>query len=113
MTQGNREQLAAFFLAAMVGSALILLAFHRTKKDAPEQPTATIEEALPSISEIQRRLNALDPEQPLRVDGKLGPATQAKWDRVFVRESAKQAWADFEKASQQPKNTMKLRANGL
>jgi len=35
-----------------------------------------------SISELQELLNEIEPTDPIEVDGKLGPATQEKWDRL-------------------------------
>ena len=41
-----------------------------------------------SIAEFQEYLNELDPSNPIAVDGKLGPATQAKWDRIVCNNYA-------------------------
>jgi hypothetical protein len=46
---------------------------------------------LPSIAAIQQQLNELEPENPLKVDGKVGPMTIEKWNRVFVEQSSKKA----------------------
>ncbi len=51
---------------------------------------------LPSVTAIQQQLNQLEPENPIKVDGKLGPKTAEKWDRVFCEQSAKRAWDKFE-----------------
>lgn len=54
-----------------------------------KQPVA--EPLLPSVAAIQQQLNELEPENPIKVDGKLGRQTQEKWNRVFVEQSAKKA----------------------
>ena len=54
------------------------------------------EQSLPSPAAIQRQLNQLEPDNPLKVDGKIGRLTQEKWDRVYIRESAKAAFEEFE-----------------
>ena len=49
------------------------------------------EPLLPSVTAIQQQLNRMEPENPLKVDGKLGPKTIEKWNRVFIAQSAKKA----------------------
>lgn len=53
----------------------------------PEQPTKLI-----SLMELQRLLNTLEPENPIKVDGKVSPdwqesETQTKWDRIYSNQS--------------------------
>lgn len=48
---------------------------------------------LPSIMEIQERLNEIEPSNPIPVDGKVSPdyqnsLTQAKWDRIVFNRYA-------------------------
>lgn len=48
---------------------------------------------MPSIIDIQERLNEIDPNNPIPVDGKLGPdylnsKTQAKWDKIVFNQYA-------------------------
>ncbi len=50
-----------------------------------------VEPLLPSVAAIQQQLNELEPDDPLKVDGKLGPATEKKWNRVFIEQSAKKS----------------------
>ncbi len=49
------------------------------------------EPLLPSVAAIQQKLNELEPENPLKVDGKVGPKTIEKWNRVYCEQSAKKA----------------------
>ena len=44
---------------------------------------------LPSLIDIQRKLNELEPNDPLKVDGRWGKLTCDKWDRVYCNEQAK------------------------
>ena len=44
---------------------------------------------LPSLIDIQRKLNELEPNNPLKVDGRWGKLTCEKWDRVYCNEQAK------------------------
>jgi len=91
MSTGNRERVTAFVMVAVIATSVVALSTCKANKK-PTEPT-TPAETMPSVTAIQRRLNELEPESPIRADGKLGPATQAKWDRVFIRESAKAAFA--------------------
>ena len=54
------------------------------------------DQSLPSPAAIQRQLNELELENPLKVDGKIGKLTQEKWDRVYIEQAAKAAFAEFE-----------------
>lgn len=38
--------------------------------------------------ELQERLNRIEPDNPIRVDGIIGPESIAKWNRVFFNQSA-------------------------
>jgi hypothetical protein len=44
---------------------------------------------IPSPAQIQQLLNLLEPEKPIKVDGKIGIATIAKWERVYCNQCAK------------------------
>lgn len=90
MSVANKRTAYSLAIALALSAAVIVLASFRWKPE-PQQPPAQAE-PLPSVTAIQRRLNELEPENPLKVDGKLGRATQEKWDRVFIRESAKAAF---------------------
>lgn len=61
-----------------------------------EKPEPATGPLLPSIAAIQQQLNRMEPENPLKADGKLGRQTQEKWDRLFCEQSAKRAWDEFE-----------------
>ena len=43
---------------------------------------------IPSPAQIQQLLNLLEPEKPVRVDGKIGSVTIAKWERVYGNQCA-------------------------
>jgi len=38
--------------------------------------------------ELQEMLNQIEPENPIKVDGHIGPATIAKWNRVWFNQCA-------------------------
>jgi hypothetical protein len=44
---------------------------------------------LPSLMDIQEKLNELEPSSPIEADGKWGPETKEKWERVWCNEQAK------------------------
>ena len=52
---------------------------------------------LPSLIDIQRKLNELEPNDPLKVDGRWGKLTCDKWDRVYCNEQAKKYFEGNEK----------------
>lgn len=89
MSTASQETLRAFVITAAIGTGAVVLATYRTSQPKPQETAAG---PLPSITSIQRRLNELEPDNPLKLDGKLGRATQEKWDRVFIKESAKVAF---------------------
>jgi len=89
----NRERWTVFMLMLLYGFCVVFVMSWMTKQKT-EQVMA--EQGLPSVAAIQRKLNDLEPANPLKVDGKLGKLTQDKWDRVYIRESAKAAFAEFE-----------------
>lgn len=63
------------------------------KRLASREAEIAFLQKLPSIMDIQERLNELDPNNPIPVDGKVSPdyqnsLTQTKWDRtVFNRDA--------------------------
>jgi len=79
-----------FVIAGMALGMLLTAGFHICKPQKAEQ-------GLPSPAPIQRQLNILEPENLLKVDGKISRLTIEKWDRVYIRESAKATFAEFEK----------------
>lgn len=95
MSIASKETLRAFAITAAIGTAAVVLATFRSRQANPQE---TPPEPLPSITSIQLRFNELEPENPLKLDGKLGRATQEKWDRVFMKESEKAAFDEVAKA---------------
>lgn len=49
-------------------------------------------DALPSVLDVQRELNRLDPKLKLQEDGICGPATQAAWDAAVNTQYALALW---------------------
>ena len=81
--------------ALIIGGCLFCYAIGRFCQ-IPQPQEQKTEQGLPSPSAIQRQLNELEPVNPLKVDGKLGKLTQEKWDRVYIEQSAKAAFAEVE-----------------
>uniref|UniRef100_A0A6H1ZQ12 Uncharacterized protein n=2 Tax=viral metagenome TaxID=1070528 RepID=A0A6H1ZQ12_9ZZZZ len=46
--------------------------------------------ALPSISDVQALLNRIEPEPRIAEDGRIGPKTIEKWNRLYCEVSAQQ-----------------------
>lgn len=58
------------------------------KLDILDQKIHSCLNQIPGPAELQRRLNRAEPERPIKVDGRPGPETIAKWQRVFCNQSA-------------------------
>ncbi len=43
---------------------------------------------IPSPAQIQQLLNLIEPKDPVKVDGKIGKNTIAKWDRIICNQYA-------------------------
>lgn len=88
-------EIAAIFCTGTVLMFIVLTAFPPLKKNV--QPTKSLivpdvnNISLPSPAAIQELLNRLEPEPRLKVDGKIGPLTLEKWNRVYCEQSAKKA----------------------
>ena len=90
----NRQRWTAFIMTFLYGLTIVVIIGWMTKEKTEQVMS---ERGLPSPASIQRQLNILEPENPLKIDGKLGKLTQEKWDRVYIRESAKAAFAEIDK----------------
>ena len=80
-------------ITIIIGFAILLaVGYWTNKKCQAYQNTSnekrTTSDEIPSIAEFQEMLNRLDPRNPIKVDGKFGPETQAKWDRVYCNQCA-------------------------
>lgn len=56
---------------------------------AVNAPDGSASAPILSIEDFQRLLNKIEPSNPIECDGKLGPATQKKWDRIICNQYAK------------------------
>jgi hypothetical protein len=68
------------------------MAFYVHAKSQQGQATVAAEKSepeLPSLIDIQKRLNELEPDNPIKADGVYGPKTKEKWERVYCNEQAK------------------------
>jgi len=52
-------------------------------------PTPMFFTELPCLIDIQKKLNELEPNNPIPVDGRWGKLTYEKWERVYCNEQAK------------------------
>ena len=52
-------------------------------------PTPLFFTELPCLIDIQKKLNELEPNDPLKIDGRWGKLTYEKWERVYCNEQAK------------------------
>jgi len=88
-------------IVLVIAGIAVVLGEMRATKPLPVKiasPLFNVEDlVLPSPGDIQRLLNKLEPESPLKVDGKIGPATRTKWEQVYVLVSAQKADERFYK----------------
>ena len=66
------------------------------KNETLYQRQLTIERELPDLIDIQKQLNAIEPENPIEEDGIYGPKTKEKWERVYCNEQAKKYFSKGE-----------------
>jgi hypothetical protein len=90
MSDYSREKYQSLILLILLSIAILFIAGYVTKTEC-SPPERTIIEAtdLPSLIDIQKRLNEIEPRNSIKPDGIYGPATKAKWDRVYGNEQAK------------------------
>lgn len=70
----------------LFGLFCLLLILHLTNKPIT---ATTIEPELPSLIDIQKMLNELEPDNPIKADGVYGLATREKWERVWIEKQAR------------------------
>lgn len=81
-------------ITILIGVGFVLLAGYMTQQhcaratNAPRRVSEHPPKELLGPFELQELLNQLEPEHPLKVDGKIGPKTIAKWERVYCEQSA-------------------------
>lgn len=84
-------------LAIGLGVSMVLNVSLITERKTKPAQAVKSPVGLPSPAVIQRMLNELEPLPRLNVDGKLGPKTIEKWNRVYIEQSAKKASNGFYK----------------
>lgn len=94
-------EMIAIFCTVTIVTVIALTGFTPSEKNVPSTKSLIVSDAnnidLPSPADIQALLNRLEPEPRLKVDGKIGPLTLEKWDRVYCEQSAKKASEGFYK----------------
>jgi len=79
------------WLVVCVGCAIGLCIWLAKPAERQPQPVWDCNDlALPAPADIQELLNRLEPEPRIAVDGRIGPKTMEKWNRVYCEISAKQ-----------------------
>jgi len=88
MSRGNQERLKAvvMLITVLFGLMVVLVALAQIRSIPKPEP-----ELIPSLMDIQKMLNEFEPENPIEEDGKYGPATAEKWERVYIEQSVDQS----------------------
>ena len=85
MSIGTKERYQSFMLLILLCIAIMFIVVYVVSNECEVTPDSE----LPSLMDIQRRLNELEPNDPIEVDGRYGLETQEKWERVYCNEQAK------------------------
>lgn len=83
------KQAASLVIACGIGIIIVLVVAVFFCPEVPPAPSQQPD--LISIAEMQRLLNERYGAK-LKVDGKLGPATQAAWDKAYNDQCAMEVW---------------------
>ena len=86
MNIDTRQRIQAFLIILFFGLFVCLLIAHFL--NSPIEAEIYMPE-LPNLIEIQKLLNELEPNNPIKEDGIYGPATKEKWERVWMNQQAK------------------------
>jgi len=85
-------KLVECFFVLIILVAFVWLVLHLSAKvnceDETQYQSIAERPELPSLIEIQKMLNELEPDNPIKVDGIYGPKTKEKWERVWMNEQA-------------------------
>ena len=85
------DRIVEFIVALAMGMVCLAFAYTcqgRQEPSASAVPAVGERLEVPSPADIQRLLNAAEPENPIKVDGRIGPETIAKWERIYCNQSA-------------------------
>ena len=89
MSKGNKERYQSMVLLILLCVVIVVFAAYVANQ---KDPIKLIEyervQELPSLIDIQRMLNVMEPNEPIKEDGWYGPATESKWDRVYCNQCA-------------------------
>ena len=79
------KKVISFILCVAIGVGIIYGVGYQAKRlNPPDDKILTV----PSFFEIQELLNEIEPENPIKVDGRIGKKTLEKWDRVYCQQCA-------------------------
>jgi hypothetical protein len=87
-----------FLMARNTRSQSLWIAELELKIEVLDQKIHSTLNQIPGPSELQKRLNRIEPKNPIKVDGRIGPETIAKYERIFCNQSAA---ATFSKSENQ------------
>lgn len=76
------QRISNILTALIIGATAVFLIGYLTSI-----ASTPVNKDIPSIKEFQSLLNQLEPNAPINVDGRLGPETQRKWDRVYFNQN--------------------------
>lgn len=81
-------------------SILTLIAYISYRPPNPLDSTKPVKfstQEIPSIEEFQNLLNQIEPENAIIEDGKLGKATEQKWNKVWMNQQGIRAYESLER----------------
>jgi hypothetical protein len=101
MSYGQKERVKclSMLVVTLIAVFVVILAVTDFKQEQKIN-------SLPSLMDIQERLNELEPESPIKVDGIWGQETSEKWLRVWWNQQAKRHFGkQNEKIQNKTKNS--------
>jgi len=84
----TRGEIVCLLMVLFIALAFALVAISNAKVTYVKDMRAVFLE-FPNLIDIQKKLNELEPENPIEADGKYGTETRDKWERVWMNLQAK------------------------
>jgi hypothetical protein len=92
MSIAEKEKWQARILLILLCVTIFAFVAYVAQGHKPMQLVKYIEPELPNLIQIQRRLNELEPDNPIDEDGVYGKNTREKWERVWMNEQARKSF---------------------
>ena len=86
MTIDTKNRIQAVLIMLFFGMFVLLMIAHFLNNPIESE---VYQPELPCLIDIQKMLNELEPDNPIKADGVYGPATKEKWERVWMNQQAK------------------------